>query len=50
MHGNIISPWYVDLLHNPSGGFTEKKQFRDNGNCLTGDVKYKSTRFSLDKK
>ena len=28
----------------------KKKQFRDNGNCLTGDVKYKSTRFSLDKK
>ena len=30
--------------------FYRKKQFRDNGNSLTEQVKHKLVRFSLDKK
>ena len=31
-------------------GGLEKKKFRGNDNSLTGEVKHKSMRFSLDKK
>ena len=31
-------------------GSEKKKQFRGNDNSLTGEVKHKSMRFSLDKK
>ena len=39
----------MSLLRNPPGPFTEKQHFTDNSNSLTGEVKHKSMRFSLEK-
>ena len=39
----------MSLLRNLPDCFREKKHFRNNGNSLTGELKHKSLRFSLDK-
>ena len=39
----------MSLLRNFLDCFTGKNHFRDNSNSLTGEVKHKTTRFSLDK-
>ena len=39
----------MSLLRNLPDYFREKKHFRNNGNSLTGELKHKSLRFSLDK-